>query len=131
VGPCNKAGMWAVGPCMLSICKGYIGSKQVQICVLQAWAMCTGPTWVPVGRLATDKPDSDPQLMTYRNFLDSFLYPYTFGVSDEVLAENIRRCVLNYILNLILQWHAVASTAPLYFTSMASTVDAQWWIQCH
>jgi hypothetical protein len=120
VGPWNKAGTWVVKACMLSICKGYIGSKPVQICVLQAWTVCTGPTWVPVGRLATDKPDSDPQLMTYRNFLDSFLYPYTFGVSDEVLAENIRRCVSNCILNLILQWHAMASSAPLYFTEVQS-----------
>lgn len=51
-----------------------------------------GPTWIPVGRLATDRSDSDPQLMTYRNFLDSFMYPYIDGVSEEVLAENIRRC---------------------------------------
>lgn len=54
--------------------------------------MCSGPTWVPVGRLATDRSDSDPQLMTYRNFLDSFRYPYIDGVSEEVLSENIRRC---------------------------------------
>jgi hypothetical protein len=58
-----------------------------------AWGrMTVGPTWVPVGRLATDRPDADPQLMTYRNFLDSFMYPYLDGVSEEILAENIRRC---------------------------------------
>ena len=47
---------------------------------------------MPVGRLATDRSEADPQLMTYRNFLDSFLYPYIDGVSEEVLAENLRRC---------------------------------------
>ena len=57
-----------------------------------AWGrMTVGPTWVPVGRLATDRPEKDPQLMTYRNFLDSFLYPYVEGAGEEVLAENVRR----------------------------------------
>lgn len=57
-----------------------------------AWGrMTVGPTWVPVGRLATDRPEKDPQLMTYRNFLDSFLYPYVEGSGEGVLAENVRR----------------------------------------
>eukprot|EP00892_Ulva_mutabilis_P009416 jgi/Ulvmu1/6847/UM031_0052.1 len=57
-----------------------------------AWGrMTVGPTWVPVGRLATDRPEGDPQLMTYRNFLDSFRYPYVDGTSDAALDENLRR----------------------------------------
>ena len=57
-----------------------------------AWGrMALGPTWVAVGRLATDRPDGDPQLMTYRNFLDSFLYPFVEGASEAVLEENLRR----------------------------------------
>jgi hypothetical protein len=32
--------------------------------------------WEPVGRLATDRPCGDPELMTYRHFLDTFLLPY-------------------------------------------------------
>ena len=34
-----------------------------------------GPRWAPVGRLAGDRPEADPQLMTYRSFLDSFALP--------------------------------------------------------
>lgn len=34
-----------------------------------------GPAWAPVGRLAGDRPAGDPQLMTYRSFLDSFALP--------------------------------------------------------
>ena len=41
-----------------------------------AWGRLeAGPAWVPVGRLAADRPAGDPQLMTYRSFLDSFLLP--------------------------------------------------------
>ena len=41
-----------------------------------AWGRLeAGPAWVPVGRLAADRPANDPQLMTYRSFLDSFLLP--------------------------------------------------------
>lgn len=29
--------------------------------------------------------------MTYRNFLDSFLYPYVDGTSEAALEENLRR----------------------------------------
>ena len=47
--------------------------------------------WIAVGRLATDRPERDPQLMTYRAFLDSFLYPYVDGSTEEVLQENMRR----------------------------------------
>jgi hypothetical protein len=57
-----------------------------------AWGrMHEGPSWIPVGRLATDRPENDPQLMTYRNFLDSFLYPFVEGSGEVTLAENLRR----------------------------------------
>ena len=57
-----------------------------------AWGrMAEGPSWIPVGRLATDRPENDPQLMTYRNFLDSFLHPFLEGSGEEVLQENLRR----------------------------------------
>lgn len=38
--------------------------------------------WVAVGRLAADRPLADPQLMTYRSFLDSFALP-----SDATMPE--------------------------------------------
>lgn len=53
--------------------------------------MMEGPTFVPVGRLATDRPANDPELMSYRNFLDSFVYPYLEGGSPEIQEENARR----------------------------------------
>lgn len=57
-----------------------------------AWGrMGLGPSWAPVGRLATDRPENDPQLMTYRNFLDSFRYPFVEGAGEAVLQENLRR----------------------------------------
>jgi hypothetical protein len=57
-----------------------------------AWGrMTVGPRWIAVGRLATDRPENDPQLMTYRNFLDSFLHPYVEGAGEAALAENVRR----------------------------------------
>jgi len=36
----------------------------------------SSPHWEAVGRLATDRPCGDPELMTYRHFLDTFLLPY-------------------------------------------------------
>lgn len=47
-----------------------------------------GPLWVPVGRLATDRPASDPQLMSYRIFLDSFLLPFKVGEGPAIEALN-------------------------------------------
>ncbi|KAL3136782.1 hypothetical protein ABBQ38_005496 [Trebouxia sp. C0009 RCD-2024] len=47
-----------------------------------------GPLWVPVGRLATDRPASDPQLMSYRIFLDSFLLPIKVGKGAALEALN-------------------------------------------
>lgn len=47
-----------------------------------------GPMWVPVGRLATDRPASDPQLMSYRIFLDSFLLPFKVGEGPAIEAMN-------------------------------------------
>ncbi|KAK9905768.1 hypothetical protein WJX75_005992 [Coccomyxa subellipsoidea] len=49
-----------------------------------------GPKWVPVGRLATDRPSNDPQLMTYRSYLDSFLLPFRVGSGPEVEQDNSR-----------------------------------------
>ncbi|EIE23647.1 hypothetical protein COCSUDRAFT_66025 [Coccomyxa subellipsoidea C-169] len=49
-----------------------------------------GPKWVPVGRLATDRPSNDPQLMTYRSYLDSFLLPFRVGSSPESERYNSR-----------------------------------------
>ena len=58
-----------------------------------AWGRMTqGPSWTPVGRLATDRPVKDPQLMTYRNFLDSFAFPYLEGGGrPDIQIENKRR----------------------------------------
>ncbi|BDA47562.1 hypothetical protein COCOBI_10-4100 [Coccomyxa sp. Obi] len=47
-----------------------------------------GPKWVPVGRLATDRPSNDPQLMTYRSYLDSFLLPFRIGSDPEAQRYN-------------------------------------------
>jgi hypothetical protein len=53
-----------------------------------AWGrMEKGPRWVPVGRLATDQPEEDPQFMTYKTFLESFLNPAVEGS----LREQLRR----------------------------------------
>eukprot|EP00899_Mesostigma_viride_P017433 jgi/Mesvir1/25691/Mv01890-RA.1 len=50
-----------------------------------AWGrLHKGPTWEAVGRLANDRPLSDPELMTYRSFLDSFLLPLMQGYGKEV-----------------------------------------------
>ena len=56
-----------------------------------AWGRLeAGPLWVPVGRLAADRPAADPQLMTYRSFLDSFLLPSDPG-KDPVANDVARR----------------------------------------
>ena len=44
--------------------------------------------WVAVGRLAADRPLADPQLMTYRSFLDSFALPSDASMPE---AERERR----------------------------------------
>jgi len=45
------------------------------------------PFWEPVGRLATDRP-CDPELMTYRHFLDTFLLPYDDNTGPEADIRN-------------------------------------------
>ncbi|KAK9820202.1 hypothetical protein WJX72_007430 [[Myrmecia] bisecta] len=54
-----------------------------------AWGRLeAGPRWEPVGRLATDRPANDPQLMSYRSYLDSFLLPFVQGQGAEADAQN-------------------------------------------
>jgi hypothetical protein len=78
---------------MSDAAKGAAQADMINLLISEcAWGRMTlGPRWVPVGRLATDRPERDPQLMTYKNFLDSFLYPSVEGSSAETLRENIRR----------------------------------------
>lgn len=74
--------------------------------------------WVAVGRLAADRPLADPQLMTYRSFLDSFALP-----SDVSMAEHDRERRRRARQDLKRRFTDVGQPGAMFSSVHAAVVD--------